>query len=136
MRVCAVRKVSRPVIAPVSLDDLMRYIDDIASEDVPEYLENLLDKKIIRFMLSDPVFSKSRVAYGAYIDGVLCGFSIIQHVVDSLDLLHVHEDYRNMGVGSRLIEYSGIKRVVVNKKNSKALSLYRHFSLEVHYDDD
>ena len=136
MRTCAKTKVSRPVVAPLAIADLMEYLDTIDLTKLPDYLVGLYDKNIITFMVTDQTFSRSRSVYGAYVDGVLCGFSIVQDATESLDLIHVNDDYREMGVASKLIEYSNIKRVVVNKKNTKALSLYQQFSLEIHYDDD
>ena len=53
---------------------------------------------------------------------------------DGIEMLFVHADYRNIGIGSALMRQAlalGARRVDVNEQNPQALGFYRRFGFEV-----
>lgn len=71
-------------------------------------------------------------------NGIIQGF--IGTYGDSLEMLFVHDSYRGKGIGKQLLYYAvnelGIRKVSVNKQNTKALLFYKKYNfIEQSYSD-
>lgn len=92
------------------------------------------------FSLDSLLNDSNNILYGYFDKDKLIGFIHLVKLVDELEIINivVEKQYRNKGIGSKLLEYvinkiDGINNVFleVNVNNEAAIKLYKKFNFEV-----
>lgn len=96
-------------------------------ETLKDYYKDLSNELIVKFL------NNSSIVYGAYIEDKLIGCGFIEDN-GYLNSLFVDSKYRNMGIGTKLLEKliqecSDFSIIKVNA-SIKAISLYKRFSFQ------
>lgn len=124
----------------------MYQIESIAKQDYQEVVE--LWEASVRathhFLKEEDIEYFKPLILNTYLDAVelrciknetgnLIGFLGVAD--QNLEMLFIHPDFRGIGIGKTLLEYSidtmGVKKVDVNEQNGQALEFYQHCGFEV-----
>ena len=116
-----VKKTDYPILVDIWESAVLSTHDFLKKEDFLYYREHL------------PTYFQYVTLYGYEQDGRLVGF--IGVAENNIEMLFVHNDYRNRGVGKRLVMYAieklQVYKVDVNEQNIQAVGFYQHMGFSV-----
>ena len=116
-----IKKTDYPILVDIWESAVLSTHDFLKKEDFLYYREHL------------PTYFQYVTLYGYEQDGRLVGF--IGVAENNIEMLFVHNDYRNRGVGKRLVMYAieklQVYKVDVNEQNIQAIGFYRHMGFSV-----
>lgn len=116
-----VKKTDYPILVDIWESAVLSTHDFLKKEDFLYYREHL------------PTYFQYVTLYGYEQDGRLVGF--IGVAENNIEMLFVHNDYRNRGLGKRLVMYAieklQVYKVDVNEQNIQAVGFYQHMGFSV-----
>ena len=116
-----IKKTDYPILVDIWESAVLSTHDFLKKEDFLYYREHL------------PTYFQYVTLYGYEQDGRLVGF--IGVAENNIEMLFVHNDYRNRGVGKRLVMYAieklQVYKVDVNEQNIQAVGFYQHMGFSV-----
>ncbi len=116
-----VKKTDYPILVDIWESAVLSTHDFLKKEDFLYYREHL------------PTYFQYVTLYGYEQDGRLVGF--IGVAENNIEMLFVHNDYRNSGVGKKLVMYAieklQVYKVDVNEQNIQAVGFYQHRGFSV-----
>ena len=116
-----IKETDYPVLVDIWESAVLSTHDFLKQEDFLYYREHLL------------AYFQYVALYGCEQDGRLVGF--IGVAENNIEMLFVHNDYRNRGLGKRLVMYAieklQVYKVDVNEQNIQAVGFYRHLGFSV-----
>lgn len=81
-----------------------------------------------------PLYFQHVILFGFEQDGVLVGFMGVSE--ESLEMLFVHDNYRGLGIGKKLITYAidnlHVTKVDVNEQNIQAVGFYKYMGFKLY----
>lgn len=126
----------KPVVQPVNLQTVLDYIT--LNQEVTEepWVMAVLDPKTTRLLLTNGKHAHQRKAYGLFIGSTMIGYAVVHLPSQTLDLLHVAEDFRGNGYSTQLLSELNIKRVALDVRNIRATNLYTKLGYELEFFED
>ena len=116
-----VKKTDYPILVDIWESAVLSTHDFLKQDDFLYYKGHL------------PAYFQHVVLYGFEQDGCLAGF--IGVVENNIEMLFVHNDYRNRGIGKKLVMYAiekmQVYKVDVNEQNIQAVGFYQHMGFSV-----
>lgn len=116
-----VKKTDYPILVDIWESAVLSTHDFLKKEDFLYYREHL------------PTYFQYVTLYGYEQDGRLVGF--IGVAENNIEMFFVHNDYRNSGVGKKLVMYAieklQVYKVDVNEQNIQAVGFYQHMGFSV-----
>lgn len=126
----------KPDVREVSLKTVLQYL--ILNYEVSEepWVESVMDTRTVKLMLSNGSYAKQRKAHGLFLGETMIGYAVIHVPSETLDLLHVAEDFRGSGYSTAFLKELAVSNVVVDSRNIRAINLYTKLGYELEFFED
>ena len=99
---------------------------------VDDFTNNLLDAPFMECLVADA----RHTHYSILLDGEEIGFVFFKADIKRLELLYITPGMRCKGIGGVVVERLDLTSVVVDRENTRAISMYRTKNLDVIFADE
>lgn len=120
-------------VSEVNLNTVLQYVALNAEVSEDPWVEAVMNPKTIRLILCNGTNARDRKAYGLFIGETMIGYAVVHGPTQTLDLLHVAEDFRGLGYGYKFLKELNIQRVVLDARNIRATNLYTQLGYELEF---
>lgn len=123
----------KPVVMSASVEEVIEYIELNKSDSEEPWVQAVLDAKTAKLILLNGSYAKQRKAYGLWLGSNMVGYAVVHLPSQTLDLLHVAEEYQGRGLGKYFLSQLDVVAVVLDARNVRATNLYTQFGYELEF---
>lgn len=123
----------KPVVVHASANEVIEYIALNQTTSEEPWVQAVLDAKTVKLMLLNGNYAKQRKAYGLWLGSTMIGYAVAHLPSQTLDLLHVAEEFQGRGFGEQFLRELDVQRVVLDARNIRATNLYTKLGYELEF---
>ncbi|ABY62875.1 acetyltransferase [Pseudomonas phage 201phi2-1] len=120
-------------VQEVTTQTVLDYITLNREESDAPWVQSVMDSKTVKMLLCNGEYARQRKAYGMFLGGTMIGYAVVHRPSETLDLLHIAEDFREMGYAKAFLRELDITAVAVDPRNTRAINLYTDLGYELDF---
>jgi len=120
-------------VQEVSVDTVLGYLTLNHEASNEPWVKSVMDAKTVKMMLCNGSYARNRKAYGLFLGETMIGYAVVHHPSETLDLLHIAEDFRGMGYAKKFLRELDVSMVAVDGNNQRAVNLYTSLGYELEF---